>query len=117
MLRKYNVGLLALAVAFGAVAFTAPKHEKKAYNTYFFRYTPTSPGQEASASAWQYVTSGFPSCGATNDGCLIEVKDTYTAPDATLGRVLTAAVPVISSGGHLNPDVSSDMIENASNKN
>lgn len=61
MLRKYNVGLLALAVAFGAFAFTAPKHEKKAYNTYFFKYTPHKPraGSQCFGMAVCYLRFSF----------------------------------------------------------
>lgn len=117
MFRKYGLGLVAIIFAIGALAFTEPTHNAgKPLATYFFEYTG-APGNEQNPSLWQYLPSGQPACGKTNDGCLIEVKDNYTVPSGSTRVLNVSAVPVVISGSHKNPDVSSDMIVNASNRN
>jgi hypothetical protein len=117
MFKKYGLGLLVIVLAVGAVAFTEPTHKSgKPPTTYFFEYVG-SPGNEQTPSLWQYLPSGQPACGKTNDGCLIEVKDTYTMSNGGTRILNVSNVPVVISGTHKNPDVSSEMIVNASNRN
>ena len=46
MLRKYGVGLLALAVAFGAVAFTAQNMKRRLIIPIFSDIPPQAPGRK-----------------------------------------------------------------------
>jgi len=84
--------------------------------TYFFRYNG-QPGSESDQTLWSLVEPTEPSCGGDNDGCLIEVKAAYTEQIGSSERTLTQPVPVVLSGTHKNPDIDTDMIESASNKN
>lgn len=93
-MKRYLTGLLAIIVAAGAVAFTAPKH-KVPLSTFIFHYTPTSFSQTdvQSNNNW---TSGASLCvGVQDKACQMDVTDTYTHLDANNNRVLNTTGSVI----------------------
>src|SRR5690606_5396921 len=91
--------------------------ETKKADSYYFKFNG-SPGQETDETLWEQTDNpGAEDCSGANDGCLIEVEESFTTTNSSNERVLTQPVPVINSAGHLNPDTSSSMILSASNKN
>ncbi len=91
--------------------------ETKKAISYYFKFNG-SPGQEADETLWEQTDNpSAVACGQLNDGCLIEVEESFTTLNGSNERILTQSVPVVESQGHFNPDESSDMIIQASNKN
>lgn len=83
-MNRIIVAVLAVFVAVGALAFTAPKAEKKTFDTFYWRYNTGSPlaiGSYSQITSGQYAalhcSSGSAMCGIvtnttsptlTNDG-------------------------------------------------
>jgi hypothetical protein len=75
-MTRYITSILAVIIAVGAVAFTAPnsgiKHNPKML-TYYFQFTGTH-GHEADETLWQEISlSDYNSlsCSGSNQGCKI----------------------------------------------
>jgi hypothetical protein len=101
MLRKYGIGLLAVIIAVGSAAFTAPKKSGFAA-THVFEFNNTLSYTipnvtNTSNTNWKYVgeIGQKPLCSGINKACRVAVSDAYvnnpSAPTALSGVTLTAS--------------------------
>jgi hypothetical protein len=92
-MKRYLTGIIAVVIAIGMAAFTAPA--KKPLSTSTFRYTLGTYTQPQVQDNNNWV-SGASLCGGTaNKACQMEVDDTYTHLDANNKRELNTTGSVI----------------------
>jgi hypothetical protein len=124
MIRKYGIGLLALIIAVGAVAFTKPGVKGKGIVTYTFRYTQNSYLQQDVEANSNWVSGAGSGCGSfQNKACQMEVDEQYTHLSGrtrvlnTTGNVLiiSAALGVNNTDYVPNPGASTGVVS-ANNK-
>ena len=102
-MKKYLSGIIAVIIAVGAFAFTAPIKAVKKATTVTFHYTPSTflkPQVESNANWTNGPGSG---CSAGAKACQIEVLESYTHRDANNNPVLNDA----GSGGSIMSIVAS----------
>jgi hypothetical protein len=110
-MKRYITGILAVIVAAGAVAFTAPA--KKIPNaTFTFHYTPTSFGQNDVETNNNWISGASLCAGDQNKACQMEVTDTYTHLDGS-NRVLNTTGSIIVIKAKLGAN-GSDYVPNPS---
>lgn len=98
MIKKYGIGLLAIIIAVGAVAFTKPGKGLKPFVNYAFHYTSTTYTQTEVQKNSNWSSGGGSGCGSTqNIPCQMNVLSTYTHDDGSGTQVLNDA----NSGGSI----------------
>ncbi|RZJ92626.1 hypothetical protein [Pedobacter psychrodurus] len=111
----FTLALVAImGLTFAFKPSNSPTTEHKRASDYF-RYTGPA-GSENDKTLWVLVSpEDLPECEGVNDGCTIEVDQTYTSPSGAT-RVLNSNVAV-TSGAHKNPIVDHTIILGATYKN
>jgi hypothetical protein len=74
-MKKYLLGVIALALAMGFSAFTTDFHGKR--DTTFFKYIGTTPDGYTDASNWQ-ISSNQSGCSEGHSTCMIS-SDQFTS--------------------------------------
>ena len=111
-MKRYITGIIAVVIAIGMAAFTAPA--KKPLSTFTFRYTPATNYSQLQVQDNSNWVSGASLCaGQENKACQMEVTDTYTHLDANNNRVLNTTGNVIVIKAVLGAD-GSDYVPNPS---
>ncbi len=91
-MKQYITGIIAVVIAIGMAAFTAPA--KKPLSTFTFRFTPATYTQPLVETNNNWV-SGASLCGGTaNKACQMEVDEAYTHLNGS-DRVLNTSGSVI----------------------
>jgi hypothetical protein len=92
-MKRYLTGIIAIVIATGMAAFTAPA--KKPLSTFTFRYTPSTYSQLQVQDNSNWVSGASLCAGSANKACQMEVTDIYTHLDANNNRVLNTSGNVI----------------------
>lgn len=105
-MKRYLTGIIAVVIAIGMAAFTAPA--KKPLSTFTFRYTPATYTQLQVQDNSNWVSGASLCAGTANKACEMEVTDTYTHLDGN-NRVLNTTGNVIAIKAKLG-DAGTDYI-------
>ena len=80
-MKKYLLGLFAIALAVGFSAFTKAKTEKSKFTTVYFRLAQTTTGNDNEAyfetvGSWTYLGPSYTGCTGSSMACIVQVDDT-----------------------------------------
>jgi hypothetical protein len=91
-MKRYITGIIAVVIAIGMAAFTAPA--KKPLSTFTFRFTPTNYTQSLVENNDNWVSGASLCTGAANKACQMQVDEAYTHLNGS-ERVLNTSGSVI----------------------
>lgn len=126
-MKKYLSGILAVIIAVGAFAFTAPRKTIKPTSTYTFFYNSSSYLQPDVQNRQKWLIGTGTGCsGLQNKACQMEVTEPYTHIDPISGdrvlntsganEVVISAVKGADNSSYVPNPFTSVGIQSASNK-
>lgn len=127
-MARYILGVMAIAIALGTIAFNpATKSVKKFASTTFF-YEPASYGQTAvqTKTNWKSnITPPQPCAGTANKACKMDIDDKYSHLEGTVrvlntstaqGSVLSISAITGANSTDYVPNPSMSGVSNINNK-